>query len=198
MKDSPLNFSAYRTIPKILSVLLQRYEQGHFYSPERKETRESLSLWASLRSMATANINVYKLSLNWKQPFMGGHYFARGGGCRQQIHPSISQTVKEKWKLADPLDHLIVFSPCSNKLKTISRGTHSELLWRRGVSKYPLNSWIHILLVDILGQEVLLYGDVSPNSLIINAGPRLPASSCVISCQSSMSSSYLNHAVDPS
>ena len=38
----------------------------------------------------------------------------------------------------------------------------------------------------------------SPTSLFLNAGSRLPASSCVRSNQSSISSSYLNHEVGPS
>ena len=43
-----------------------------------------------------------------------------------------------------------------------------------------------------------LYIDVSPTSLFFNAGPRFPASSCVRSSQSSMSSSHLNQEVDTS
>ena len=46
---------------------------------------------------------------------------------------------------------------------------------------------------------VLLYKDTSaPTSLFINAGPRFPASSCVRSSQSSISSSYLFHSQPPS
>ena len=65
---------------------------------------------------------------------MGSHLFACGGGCRQQIHPSISQVRQKKWELADPPDHLIVFSPCSNKLK-----------------ESPEESTLSSLLVEILG-----------------------------------------------
>ena len=62
---------------RILHWTFQRTEQFHKYCPycfkcvnsdihslERKGTRKSFSLWASLRSLATINIKVVKLSLN--------------------------------------------------------------------------------------------------------------------------------------
>ena len=64
MKDSPLNFSAYRTIPQPLSILLQSVSSD-IHSLQRKGNCESVSL-ASLRSRTTMNINVVKLSLNEK------------------------------------------------------------------------------------------------------------------------------------
>ena len=116
------------------------------------------------------------------------------GGRRKHVHPGVFQTLQEQWQLSNPSDHLHVYSLFARINWKISRGKHWELLWWSGVSKCYWNTWLHFLLVS----RSLLYIDASPTSLFFNPGPRVPVSSCVRSSQSSMSSSYLNHEVDPS
>ena len=119
-----------------------------------------------------------------------------------------SMSIQESFKRLRSNEHFPIhlsismfsLSLCTNKLKKISRGEHSELLWWSGVSKYSWNTWLHLLIsqIEILGQEVLctlmrLLQVCS--SMLVHV---FPASSCVRSSQSPMSFSYLNHEVDPS
>ena len=85
---SKVTFSAYKTIPQILSFMLRMCKETSSLPGEKKEL-VSRSLRASLRSLETMNINVVKLSLNGNTPCVGGLLLC-GRECRQEIHPSIS------------------------------------------------------------------------------------------------------------
>ena len=110
--------------------------------------------FALIQIIRISSVSIFIVSGHISKILILSLLFAHGGH-RQQVHPSISQTLLEKWKLADPLDHLDASSPCSNKIDKISRGKHFELIWWSGVSTYPWSSWLHLLLSEILDWEVL-------------------------------------------
>ena len=143
---------------------------------ERKGTHESFSLPFTEITCNNENINVDTFSRIGNNP----SWVVTSSLVVEDVGNKSVQASRRCFRRNENLpSHLTI---CSNKLK-----------------ESPEESTLSSLLVEILGQEVhctvMLLRKVF-SSMLVHA--RLPVSTCVIFCQSSMSSSNLNHEVDPS